>query len=236
MYFSLTAGAMCIPADAPTPPGDNATSFVGIASTTHGTGLASPTIPAHLGPTGTQKDLIVACLVNSPTNVVPTMPSGEGWSFVGGSAANAGLAGTGLALLWIWKWADTNAEAFGTPANATRAVVWVYRYTVAPASVPFPGTLGTNNPAKGTRENTSDVLHVAHTVIDAPAHLLAVSVSKANVTFTERTGLVSNAVIGTTGGKTGYGRSNGAVSTWTQQLGATSGSTDSISSVLELAN
>jgi hypothetical protein len=236
MYFSLTAGAMCIPAEEATPPGDNATSFVGVGSTTHGTGLSSPTIPAHLGPIGTQKDLIVACLVNTPSNVLPTMPSGEGWAMLGGTDAISGLVGTNMALRWIWKWADSNAEAFGTPADATRAIVWVYRYTVAPASVPFPGVLGTNNPAKGTRDNTSDVLHVAHTVIDAPAHLLSVSVSKTNVTFTERTGLVSNAVLGTTGGKTGYGRSNGAVSTWTQQLGATSGSTYSISSVLELAN
>ena len=201
----------------------NATSFVGIDGVTHGTGLASPTIPTHLAPTGTQKDAIVALLVNSVNTTAPTAPAG--WTVLPGASSST------MCFRWIWKWATTNSETFGTPADATRAVVWVYRFTVAP-SVPIIG-VPTNNP-KGSGIGGNTVRHTAHTLIQPSAHLLFGTAAKANVSVTNRTGAASTAVLGATTSKVMYGRSNGAVAEWLQQNGATDGPTESMSSVLEL--
>lgn len=208
----------------------NATSFVGIDGALHGTGLASPSIPTHLAPTGTQKDAILGLLVNSVSTTAPTAPAG--WTALTASASST------MCFRWIWKWAATNAETFGTPADATRAVVWVYRFTVAPAvpfiEAPIDKTNPTNNP-KGSGTGGNTVRHTGHTLVQSSAHLLFATAAKANVSVTNRTGAASTAVLGATTSKVMYGRSNGAVAEWLQQNGATDGPTETMSSVLELA-
>jgi hypothetical protein len=218
-------------------PDPNVTSFVGVSFATHGTGLSSPTIPAHLAPVDLQKDAIIACLINSPNNTLPTMPAGQGWQMVGGNDAISGLAGDTLALRWIWKWAGTSAQVFGTPANATRAICWVYRFTVAP-DTPFPSVGATTNPTKNHKISSvggAVVRHVGHDIEQAAGHILSISVARQDVTLLQRTDVVNNGVIGQTQGKVMYGRSNGAVASWPLQDRTAGGLTETISSALELA-
>ena len=205
----------------------NVTSFLSILGAVDGSGTASIAPPTHLAPTGTQKDLLVATLVNSVNGTVPTAPTGQGWNSWGTSSTVSTSALSAYRV--IWKYCATNSEAFGSDAaNATRAVLAHFRLTVAPSD-PFGGlaldlSMNVGAVAKSSGQSTGIVRWAGHSGVTGH-HIITLMLAKSDVTPSHRTDTTDQASLGSGTGKVLYGRSNGPVTSWAQQDAASSAAT-----------
>jgi hypothetical protein len=197
-----------------TPPSPNVTTKIGvITGTTNGVGAATLSMPTHLAPTGTQKDLFVSIQVNSVDGTLPTAPTGQDWTTL--ATATTAVSGALSAFRVIWKYASDASEVYGTDAtNAHRCLLAHYRLTNAPAD-PF-GALTIDSVVKSSGTGGNVVRWTAHASV-TNHHVLTAILVKSNVTPTHRSDTIDQDGVAATSGKVWWGVSNGVVSSWAQQ-------------------
>jgi hypothetical protein len=214
-------GALCRPAVGTI---INTTTYTGFASATDAGGAAAPTIPTHAGPTGTQKDLIIAAQYRNEASTSPGLPTG----FTNIDTT----AGTTVRQRVSYKWAASGSETFSA-TNTNTAMVWVFRFTNAP-------TLGHGNgniTKKTANLGGNAIRHAGVTVTDSKL-IVSATCAVANVNASgstlHRSDTINQFTVGSGAYRVYAGRSNGFVTSWAQQDTTATGPSETISFALEI--
>jgi hypothetical protein len=214
-------GALCHPAVGTT---INVTTYTGFASATDAGGAAAPTIPTHAGPTGTQKDLIIASQYRNEASTSPGLPTG----FTNIDTT----AHTSVRQRVSYKWAASGSETFSA-ANTHSALVWVFRFTNAPTL----GFLNANITKKSLGTAGNSIRHAGVTVtgskIIVTSTCVVANVNASGSTL-HRSDTVNQFTVGSGAYRVYAGTSSGLVTSWAQQDTTASGPSETISFALEI--